>query len=901
MNLDPFSKNGLGGSSKGGSSADEIFVKNKNGGAGRRAAPAEAPEAMDIPIEAAEPEPEAKKKTAKLTNPVWSADKVGFNEETPVSVDLELPEDLAHKTKVTFELFAKTPKGPESISKGEAVAEGGKAVCKIPVYIPAYQDEDGNRMQKVEYYFLAKHSEAEPLDGSKAPKLVDEKADRVIESHVVEGVTFEFNSSFLHPKHAAKLKAMCALIGEWRKKDPEGKLASFGHADLVGDETYNKGLSERRARSVHALLVKDPEAWEALHKEEKWDLSPVQSLLQHAGEDPGTVDGKDGPKTQAAVKSFQGKNGLAESGTADAETRKKLYKKFMDDCNALDLKAKDFDVIDGNPHAGCSEYNPLEKTEAKSETNRRVTVLFLKSNKNFPINYPCKKGSIAPCQAQVKKKPGERRRASYGCFFYDDLVKEEKKGGGDVPARGKLKLVGVKAGEDVKQYVNLKADKAKPELGKERLIEAEIEGGADGAKVFWKVTAAKENSKRNDPKAGVKPDEKGALVEFKAEVAEIETAVKGGKASFVLACGLAGGDVFTVEAGLEKGKAEGTVKVVTWRKAWYQITLEKGMVLPALTNFIDAYKLAFIGVERTKDKEFEKKDAPARTFYPQWMVSKGGADKEVAVIGSHNKLHYQGLLDKVEAEKPKAHMIICQHQFDEGDLSKKIEETLTAGTSPAIKTNVVVFNPPLSGNLVSGGTWKSLAPVGHADHGKSGALSDADIILEKGRTSLREFKVKLPATAPVPGIGHGIGVTLRLRGVKGPFLGESDGNQILAVFDPTDPTDFQNTLTHELGHTFNQTPDPAGQSPGLPDHPHQYREHGGQGPHCSTILTAGKETKGVEVEVDDPDNAGKKMKIYETGVCVMFHSGPQPGCLNRYCDTCLPYVKATDFSDFGKA
>lgn len=84
-------------------------------------------------------------------------------------------------------------------------------------------------------------------------------------------------------------------------------------------------------------------------------------------------------------------------------------------------------------------------------------------------------------------------------------------------------------------------------------------------------------------------------------------------------------------------------------------------------------------------------------------------------------------------------------------------------------------------------------------------------------------------------------------------------------------------------------------------HPHQYRKHGGQGPHCSTILKGGKDAIGVEVEVEDEDNPGTKIKIYETGVCVMFHSGPEPGCLNRYCDTCLPYVKATDFSDFGKA
>ncbi|MDB5105225.1 MAG: putative outer membrane protein, partial [Fibrobacteres bacterium] len=586
MNLDPFANSGLSGKTK--SSADEIFVKSKTGSAGRRAAPAEAPEPMEIPVAEAAPEPEKKKNLAKLSNPAWDAEKVGFNEETPISVNLELPEDLAHKTKVTFELFAKTPKGPERISQGEGAADAGKATCKIPVYIPAYKDEDGNSMQKVEYYFLAKHSEADPLDGSKSPKVVDEKADRVIESHIVEGITFEFDSSFLHPKHAAKLKDMCALIGEWRKKDPEGKLASFGHADLVGDETYNKGLSERRARSVQALLVKDPQGWEDLHKEEKWDLSPVQSLLLHAGEDPGTVDGKDGPKTQAAVKAFQGKNGLGETGTADAETRKALYKKFMSDSNALDLKVKDFDSIDGAPHCGCSEFNPLEKTEGKSETNRRVTVLFLKSNKNFPINYPCKKGSIAPCQAQVKKKPGVRRRDSYKCFFYDDLVKEEKKGGTVTPPAGKIKLVGVKEGEDAKQYVNMKADKAKPDQGTERHIEAEVEGAADGTKVFWKITAAKENSKRNDPKAGAKPDDKGKLTEFKAEVAEIETSVKGGKASFVLACGLAGGDSFTVEAGLEKGKADGTLKVVTWRKAWHQVTREKGLELPALTNFIKA-------------------------------------------------------------------------------------------------------------------------------------------------------------------------------------------------------------------------------------------------------------------------------------------------------------------------
>jgi len=93
------------------------------------------------------PEPEKKKKQVVLKNPKWEAEKVGFNEETQVSVELELPEEHAHKTKVAFELFAKTPKGPERISQGEGKEDSGKAIGIVPVYIPVYKDEDGNRIR----------------------------------------------------------------------------------------------------------------------------------------------------------------------------------------------------------------------------------------------------------------------------------------------------------------------------------------------------------------------------------------------------------------------------------------------------------------------------------------------------------------------------------------------------------------------------------------------------------------------------------------------------------------------------------------------------------------------------------------------------------------------------------
>lgn len=379
------------------------------------------------PVEAPPPPPvveeKAKPKTAKLSNPKWVADKVGFNEETPISVQLDLPPEIAHKTKVSFELFAKTPKGPEKISQGEANAQDGTAVCKIPLYIPTYRDEDGNRMQKAEYWFNAKHSEASPLDGSKSPKLVDEMADRLIESHILPDITFATAQSFLHPDHAAELKGLRASIDAWKKKTPEGKLAVFGHADAVGKESDNKILSERRGRALLAFLTLDASAYAAIGKEENWKLDLHQALLKQLGHDPGAIDGQDGPKTQAAVKAFRKKQGLPESGALDADTKQKLYEAFFSDCNPKAVPAKDFDDVNGNAFAGCSEFNLADKTQGPCEKNRRVGVFLLKATKNFPIHYPCSKGNVSVCQKQVGKK-GERRTAGFGCWFYDQLIVE---------------------------------------------------------------------------------------------------------------------------------------------------------------------------------------------------------------------------------------------------------------------------------------------------------------------------------------------------------------------------------------------------------------------------------------------------------------------------------------------
>jgi flagellar motor protein MotB len=403
-----------------GSSWATGFGSMKGAGLARKpeAAPEPEPEPELLPVENAEKPPVEK---VVLKNPLWEIEKVGFNEETDISVEVELPEAHAHKTRVEFELFAQTPNGPEPISKGEGSVEGGKAVARVPVYMPKFKDEFGNLLEKVVYFFTAKHSDSDLLKDADKTKDVEELADPFLESHVVPDVAFATGKSF--PAKPEALKALSARLGEWKSKHKDGKLAVFGHADAVGKEDANKSLSERRATAVHAFLVKDAAVWETRYNEDKWGLASTQELLRNLGHDAGALDGKDGPKTQAAVKDFQSKHGLGATGQADAATRKALYSAFMDACNTQKLGPKDFDAIDGKPHVGCSEFNRFEDTQGDCAANRRVTVALLKATKNFPIHYPCKHGDIGPCKKQAGRK-GERRTKGFGCFFYDKVIKE---------------------------------------------------------------------------------------------------------------------------------------------------------------------------------------------------------------------------------------------------------------------------------------------------------------------------------------------------------------------------------------------------------------------------------------------------------------------------------------------
>jgi peptidoglycan hydrolase-like protein with peptidoglycan-binding domain len=76
----------------------------------------------------------------------------------------------------------------------------------------------------------------------------------------------------------------------------------------VKSDAMKSGNPERSARSSG-----NPE-----------QVKAVQQALKDKGQDPGDIDGRMGPKTQAALREFQQKEGLKATGRVDAETTAKL-------------------------------------------------------------------------------------------------------------------------------------------------------------------------------------------------------------------------------------------------------------------------------------------------------------------------------------------------------------------------------------------------------------------------------------------------------------------------------------------------------------------------------------------------------------------------------------------------
>lgn len=216
----------------------------------------------------------------------------------------------------------------------------------------------------------------------------------------VSGGHFDFDRSFVRKDGVLALAKVHQSLGS----DPTSRAMIFGHTDTVGTEEYNKLLSERRAKSVLAVLTHDADFWESLHGQESWGLKPVQIMLNAVRPPADAAIAEDdiaGPETTGALKRFQGRAGIGQSGQNDKATRRALYVEYFKVAGAQPVGAARFKDFGGTRCMGCSEYNPFSAS-GKDEASRRVEVMIF-DPADDPADLPCTIGAVGPCRANLLK------------------------------------------------------------------------------------------------------------------------------------------------------------------------------------------------------------------------------------------------------------------------------------------------------------------------------------------------------------------------------------------------------------------------------------------------------------------------------------------------------------------
>jgi hypothetical protein len=120
-------------------------------------------------------------------------------------------------------------------------------------------------------------------------------------SLLVEGSVFAFDSAFPGAGVFLHLERVQDNLAD----QPDARITVFGHADVKGSESYNKKLSDKRAKSVLAMIKRDVGLFDAIANEEDWGTGEYQVMLRALGCNPGAIDGIVGEMTKAAVRGFQ--------------------------------------------------------------------------------------------------------------------------------------------------------------------------------------------------------------------------------------------------------------------------------------------------------------------------------------------------------------------------------------------------------------------------------------------------------------------------------------------------------------------------------------------------------------------------------------------------------------------
>jgi hypothetical protein len=449
-------------------------------------------------------------------------------------------------------------------------------------------------------------------------------------------------------------------------------------------------------------------------------------------------------------------------------------------------------------------------------------------------------------------------------------------------------------------YINLQADPA----GRKVTIGAKLSQKIAGVEIHFMLAPHKDNRKKagwgeNMPgtwscqklAADLKSTDKAKRKDYLHLSAKTDA---DGYAKAELTLSRFGGDVFHhgayIEhdphlakyvhghADLEKKKpvlgADGPIAV--WRKVWYQESKPAGLAVPVAQATVDAYKAVFADVELDATVEFDSGSAPARTFYPEYMLKTGSAaTTPTANIGSYNKTALSALLVTKASQPIKRHLMVCLYQCDPSGTdiarSAKIVSDQSGQWIDIVVSSDYIVEPAMAG----GSMIVQLYWFRQSDPGTQHPIGAGEARIPQPRAGRGQIQVKVPAIAPAPTAADGVFIVAECQKATG-YLGESFAvRHTLAVYDSSDQADFFDTITHEFGHSFNQTPRPGAQPASVPKHPDQ--KDRGQGNHCQV-------------------NIGKDAPSKETKyTCVMYDSGPMKWGLHKFCAKCHPYLQVEDF------
>ncbi|NLW32388.1 MAG: hypothetical protein GXY77_13135, partial [Fibrobacter sp.] len=672
--------------------------------------------------------------------------------------------------------------------------------------------------------------------------------------------------------------SLCSVF-KFAKENSDKEILLFGHSDTSGDPEYNYDLSQWRAEGIKAVLDNKKDAWldivELASKIEDYQQI-LKSLYNHGwATDPGAVDNTNGPKTEQAVNAFQGEynnrfNGsLKQDGVMGQNTWSALFEVIRDllvESVKSETGSEPAQLVYSSKHDGiypCGESFPIDekgKDDYRSRENRRVEIVFFDKGKAPELIKPENKKKVKKSEAVIYDKRITEKKPVFS--------KQVKAENSETIILEWVYPQVFDSSKPHKQYVNLSSN------GKEQGTELTIKvrskdpnAKTDGKKVFWRITAEDGNSKRNSPKPGIMKKTGGKLVEFKERIATIDTEFTGNESSIVLACGLAGGDRFTVEAGTDGENFRSKFVVENWRKLWYQLTYHKDAIPPPMKTVKNNLHDVFIEFIAEKPN----------------MHSINNAGN--VIVGNHNQSEYHKLLSSKNKNKC-CHIILCDKQFDGLDSSgKNITITKTEileSKNDKIKVSknlVKIFNPPLQkgAKFLIKGKWKNI------NKKTSGNLTDDNTEIDDVTglvTCIDEdnIEIKLPSKA-IPSKENPVRVDFILTAASGPWGGDgSVSPHNLVVIDKNDTIHSQ-CVMHELGHLMNMVPYKGIYNcpPEFKynDHTYRYIGMGGSGSHCSYKVDKKLSTKSKYVD----------------GRCIMFHQ-LNFNCELVYCDQCRPFINA---------